>query len=105
MSKTYWYYDPIVDEYNEYDTAEERDNDVKDLLMTDLVFDDMSWDHDAIKEVKIGESTITHDLKKYIVCNRPCEDEINDDGYDKDDMYWGDNRDHQYYYKIVKKGD
>jgi len=105
MSKTYWYYDPIIDDYDNFNTEEERDKAVKSLLKHDLMFDDMSWDEDAINEVKIGESNITHKIERFIVCDRPDEDEIDDDGYDKHDMYWGDDRDHQYEFKIIKKGD
>lgn len=82
---SYFLYDPLGNGFELFNTIEERDKAFKECID---YYNDDGWDEE-VENITAG--IITHTAQQIDRVNRPPENEINEEGYDKEDDYWEPN--------------
>ncbi len=80
--KLFFYHDPYESEYKTFETEHERDEHLKETIM--------EYVHDGCL-VDMGDFFVgqrTHMVKEKRIATRPPEDEIDENGFDTNGMYW-----------------
>lgn len=86
------------------DTFYFKDSVVRDEAASHIIesYLNEGW-HEGVEQIICGE--LTHTCEKVDVIVRPAEGEIDEDGYDCEGNYWGEEFDYKCNYKMVNIGD
>jgi len=97
--RPYFIHDPEGDGFTYYATEEERDEAAKDIIQEYL---DDGW-NEEVESVTAGK--ITHQATQVNVVKRPHDDELDEDGFDKDGQYWDSEYDYTCGYELRPLGE
>jgi len=90
----YFLYDPEGDGFSTYKTEEERDKDAVEAIEA---YKEDGW-NEEVTSVCAGEVTLQ--ARQVDKVDRPPEDEIDGEGYDKEDEYWDSAWTHKCNYEL-----